>query len=361
LSEKNKIGGIVYRKKNKIKHILIIASLVILATPLLAMAQFNPLPAGANVPSASSTGITANFMGWILGLVGFIGVLGFAASGILYLIASGDEGMIRHAKKAMKYSIIGVVVSISGLIFLQIGKIKNEMAGQDYSDLAASQSAGQKSAGSGSAASFKTFPAAMENPGSSGKKEGSTVEPGASSVLPDSQKVNSDFNDPRKSGETRKEILSVSGVKMMAFGDGAKGILLTGRSFPNAPVYIYIYSDLPLILSTITDSNGNWSYVLESPLGDGKHQVFVAVTDNSGKIIAKSEPLFFVKTAEAITVIPPAEASMLDKTASPVEKRRNLDMIMLSLIIAAGFVMALAAIGFFIARKNQKTKDPANQ
>ena len=60
--------------------------------------------------------IIANLMKWILGVFGFIGIIGFVIAGIWYLTAAGDETQIERAKKAMIYSIIGVIVGFMGLL-----------------------------------------------------------------------------------------------------------------------------------------------------------------------------------------------------------------------------------------------------
>jgi hypothetical protein len=57
-------------------------------------------------------------MNWLLGLVGVIGVIGFAIAGILYLTAAGDETRMGTAKKAMTYSIIGVIIALAGLVII---------------------------------------------------------------------------------------------------------------------------------------------------------------------------------------------------------------------------------------------------
>ncbi|OGI16559.1 MAG: hypothetical protein A2Z52_01880 [Candidatus Moranbacteria bacterium RBG_19FT_COMBO_42_6] len=164
------------------------------------------------------------------------------------------------------------------------------------------------------------------------------------------------FENPKEIGEVKKDLYQVSNVEVVAKEEGKKELRLTGKALPNSFVNIYIYSELPIILTVKTDENGNWSYVLDKQIEDGEHQVYVAVTDNTGKITAKSEPLFFVKTAEAATVIPSAEASTMAKAASPAEKRRTRDLMVLAGIIILGFITALTAIGFYIIHVNKKTK-----
>jgi hypothetical protein len=47
-----------------------------------------------------------------------VAVIGFVISGILYLVAAGDEDAQARAKRAMIYSITGVIVGMVGLVIL---------------------------------------------------------------------------------------------------------------------------------------------------------------------------------------------------------------------------------------------------
>ncbi|HAV11086.1 MAG TPA: hypothetical protein DCX32_00850 [Candidatus Moranbacteria bacterium] len=94
----------------------LVAALV--AVPSLAFAQFQA-PSGTNLPSASLTNIITNIMNWLLMIVGILGVIGFVIAGILYLTAAGDGDMIDRAKKAMVYSIVGVLVALIGLVVIR--------------------------------------------------------------------------------------------------------------------------------------------------------------------------------------------------------------------------------------------------
>jgi len=103
--------------KSKIKRIAYSLSAAALALPVLASAAFQA-PTGTGLQSASISDILQNIMQWLLWVVGIVGVIGFALAGIMYLIAAGDQTMIDRAKKAMIYSIIGVVVALAGLVVL---------------------------------------------------------------------------------------------------------------------------------------------------------------------------------------------------------------------------------------------------
>ncbi len=63
--------------------------------------------------------LVSNLMTWILMLFGFIAIIGFVISGILYLTAAGDTKRIEQAKTAMIWSIVGVIVALMGYVIIQ--------------------------------------------------------------------------------------------------------------------------------------------------------------------------------------------------------------------------------------------------
>jgi hypothetical protein len=70
------------------------------------------------LPSNSISGIITKVMSWFLSLIGVFGILGFLFSGSMYLLAAGDDDLIKRAKKTMTYSIVGIVVALIGLVAL---------------------------------------------------------------------------------------------------------------------------------------------------------------------------------------------------------------------------------------------------
>ena len=73
----------------------------------------------SELPSGSIYGIVSGTMDWLLAIVGFLAIIGFVISGILYLTAAGDDKQIGTAKTAMKYSIVGVIVALVGYVVIQ--------------------------------------------------------------------------------------------------------------------------------------------------------------------------------------------------------------------------------------------------
>ncbi len=73
----------------------------------------------AGLPTGSIYQIISSTLSWLLAILGFIAVIGFVISGILYLTAAGNEGQIEKAKSAMTYSIVGVIVALMGYVIIQ--------------------------------------------------------------------------------------------------------------------------------------------------------------------------------------------------------------------------------------------------
>lgn len=133
-------------KKNKVAIFCLI--LLFLTLPLLTFAQDYYYDYGSSSSSSSSSGwnignisgfglpdqpiwnIVRNLVLWTLYIFGFLGILGFVISGIMYLISFGDDDMIKKAKKAMYYSIIGVIVGLVGFILIQ--SIQSALEGGSY-------------------------------------------------------------------------------------------------------------------------------------------------------------------------------------------------------------------------------------
>jgi hypothetical protein len=108
--------------KNKISKLVIIFSLFL---PTRIFAQWNiddPDLVDLNLSQAPVLGIVSNVVYWLLGMLEVISLIAFIISGILYLTASGDETQAEKAKKAMTYSIIGVIVGLSGFVILQAAR-----------------------------------------------------------------------------------------------------------------------------------------------------------------------------------------------------------------------------------------------
>lgn len=110
------------KKNNFFSPALAALAGIAVSFPLALLAQWNPMDPllmTSGLPSNSIHNIIFTIFNWLLGIFGFIGIIGFIISGILYLTAAGNDDQITKAKNAMKWSIIGVVVGLVGLVIIQ--------------------------------------------------------------------------------------------------------------------------------------------------------------------------------------------------------------------------------------------------
>ena len=112
------------------------------------------------------------------------------------------------------------------------------------------------------------------------------------------------------------------------------GVAFSGRALPNSFVTLYIFST-PIVVTVKTDSSGRWSYKLDKELPDGKHELYVAMVDNSGSIVAKSPAIPFTKQAEALDYQPLVLPPVSDASAG-----QTLTVQLLMIGVAAVMLMA---------------------
>jgi hypothetical protein len=115
------------------------------------------------------------------------------------------------------------------------------------------------------------------------------------------------FESPKQAGTLRDDLLKVTAItqvnKEITQSETENPVaLISGVGLPNSFVTLFIYSN-PIVVTVKTDANGNWSYIFDKEIEDGEHEIYVGVTDNAGKVVAKSEPARFIKTAQAFTPV----------------------------------------------------------
>ncbi len=96
--------------------------MALVVVPAVAGAQWGrglKNASSSQLPGDSIYNIIARIMDWLLGILGFIGIIGFVIAGILYLTAAGDEEQLKTAKRAMLYSIVGVIVALIGFVIVK--------------------------------------------------------------------------------------------------------------------------------------------------------------------------------------------------------------------------------------------------
>jgi len=173
------------------------------------------------------------------------------------------------------------------------------------------------------------------------------------------------FESPKEKGEIKKGLVEIKLVTSVEDPEkensSEKSVQLSGTGLPNSFVTLYVYSETPTIVTVLSDENGNWSYTMDKDIEDGQHEAYVAITDNEGHIAAKSEPFFFIKTAEAV-VQSTAEGAALQNTAaiqSPVSASRSRQLAVIGIIILISLFTAIACIGLYLIYHNYHKKELA--
>ncbi len=149
---------------------------------------------------------------------------------------------------------------------------------------------------------------------------------------------------------------SVSKVELLPAPESTKNepsekkyVTLEGTALPNSYIKLYIFST-PVVVTVKTDNDGKWQYTMDKELDDGTHEVYLAMTESAGKIIVKSDPIPFVKTAQAVSLQP--EFALANTAAeSPAGFFRGgtlaLSLVVLLIILGLSFI----AISFVSKKK----------
>lgn len=166
---------------------------------------------------------------------------------------------------------------------------------------------------------YKTNPLMADTDGD-GFFDGAEILGGYDPLSPAKQAV-VEYEQPRTDGFVEDDTFAVNTVrvtetaKVAGGAEDASKILFKGVAPANSFATLYVYS-MPIIMTVKTDADGNWSYELDKELENGNHEVYVAITDNAGKIFAKSKPLPFIKTATAVTI---DDAALQSTTENPAK------------------------------------------
>lgn len=171
------------------------------------------------------------------------------------------------------------------------------------------------------------------------------------------------YESPQDAGFVREDLLKVDSVSSLAFkqssGEKVQG-LFAGKGLPNSFVTLYIYST-PIIVTVKTDADGNWNYLLDKDLEDGNHEVYIGITDNSGRLVAKSNPLPFVKTAEAYTATNGISSENENKSAPSLIEGNAFIFVSAGIVLILGLLLLL--IGAYArsrGHEEQKLVAPAS-
>jgi hypothetical protein len=132
----------------------------------------------------------------------------------------------------------------------------------------------------------------------------------------------------------------------LSANDSANNVraVVRGKGLPNSFVTLFVYSK-PTIVTVRTEADGSFAYTFTKELEDGQHEVFVALTDNTGSIVAQSEVFTFIKEAQAFT---PVDAQAVSGTIVAPEAGSQLSPYRIVLgmsVFALGILLVLLGVG----------------
>lgn len=156
------------------------------------------------------------------------------------------------------------------------------------------------------------------------------------------------YQEPKKSKAPISDAYRVERVQIVTLATEEKGLRIEGKGLPNSFVTIYVYSS-PLVLVTKTDELGRFVYILDKPLAEGSHQIYVAVTGNEGQIVERSEVFNFLKTPTAVAaLLPPA---LPEEVLSPARVLERSFALLVASVIVLAVAAALVIIDFLTRKK----------
>jgi hypothetical protein len=166
------------------------------------------------------------------------------------------------------------------------------------------------------------------------------------------------FESPKESvGLVRADVLTIEEVTPIVEETNPTTLSVAaeirGKGLPNSFVTLYIFST-PTVVTVKTDADGMFVYTFDKEIEDGQHDVYVAITDNAGEIIAQSNPFSFVKEAQAFTPVQAAE----DNIVSPESVTESTASQGYGLAVGVGilaFGLILLLLGLSLRRSTEET------
>ena len=203
---------------------------------------------------------------------------------------------------------------------------------------------------------YKTDPSSPDTDGD-GFADGIEIVRGYNPIDPAVEAVIS-FESPKESvGLVRDDVLSVTvtPVEVIAANttSGTLNAEIRGTALPNSYVTIYIFSS-PTVVTVRTDADGSFVYSFDKELEDGTHDVYVAITDNAGEILAQSSPFSFVKEAQAITPIAAAGAESVSPSPLAVTESKQSGYNAALGIGVLAFGLILFMLGISLRKRNEE-------
>ena len=139
---------------------------------------------------------------------------------------------------------------------------------------------------------------------------------------------------------------------------GREVLSIRGRARPLAFVVLYIYSEVPTVVTVRADAFGNFEYKLDKIIPDGEHRIYVALTDSNGLIVEKSKPLAFVKEAQAVVVTSDLLKGEVAITAESPVKFSTILLVTVIVVVVAIMLAVIVVFKVVTSKKEEPSLTP---
>ncbi|MDD3006664.1 MAG: hypothetical protein PHX30_03735 [Candidatus Pacebacteria bacterium] len=157
---------------------------------------------------------------------------------------------------------------------------------------------------------------------------------------------------PTTSGVESANITFADAKTVYANNGTENGYTFNGKADANTVVTLYIYSDIPIVATVITDEYGNWEYHFIKTLESGNHEAYAVINDETGKVITKSAPLsFLVQEAKAAA---PVETTNEQPAPEVADNSTNYYLYAAAGLALLGFIVLIVAL---LKSRNKNKKD----
>ena len=136
-------------------------------------------------------------------------------------------------------------------------------------------------------------------------------------------------------------------------------ILIQGNAhIPNALVTIYVSSSHPMVVTTTSDDQGRFTYLLTQRLEPGEHEVWAQVTNDKGITSKESDPVMFTIKGENGEIISQTETESINgPLASLFSKGKTIwNNLIAQIVVLCLLFLAIGTNVYFIFREVMKNK-----
>jgi hypothetical protein len=167
------------------------------------------------------------------------------------------------------------------------------------------------------------------------------------------------YASPHTEGTQREDLLTIDTVARAQGTEQFTSVLFTGSAMPYSYVTLHIFSS-PRMATVRADKDGAWIYRLDTELEYGDHEMYAALTDNEGTLIAKSAPFTFTKEGDVYTPAftgdekPAIQYAV--KSAAPDYAGYMMYLVLSICVVAIGLVLIL--LGLYLDSRARAAATP---